>query len=59
MPFNAGIIKEFTGISDPYEVPDDADVTIDTTNVTPAEAAQRVILYLEKEGYIGAETNHT
>ncbi|KPJ93127.1 MAG: adenylyltransferase [Gemmatimonas sp. SG8_17] len=55
----AGIIKEFTGISDPYEVPDDADVVIDTTNVTPAEAAQRVILYLEKEGYIGAETNHT
>jgi len=55
----AGIIKEFTGISDPYEAPDDADVIIDTTNVTPAEAAQRVILYLEKEGYIGAETNHT
>ena len=55
----AGIIKEFTGISDPYEVPDDADVVIDTTNVTPAEAAQRIILYLEKEGYIGAETNHT
>ena len=54
----AGIIKEFTGISDPYEVPDDADVVIDTTNVTPAEAAQRVILYLEKEGYIGAEANH-
>ena len=55
----AGIIKEFTGISDPYEVPDDADVVIDTTDVTPAEAAQRIILFLEKEGYIGAETNHT
>jgi sulfate adenylyltransferase len=55
----AGIIKEFTGISDPYEVPDDADVVIDTTDVTPAEAAQRVILFLEKKGYIGAETNHT
>ncbi len=55
----AGIIKEFTGISDPYEVPDDADVVIDTTSVTPAEAAQRIILYLEKEGYIGTETNHS
>ena len=26
----AGIIKEFTGISDPYEVPEDADLTVDT-----------------------------
>jgi sulfate adenylyltransferase len=50
----AGIIKEFTGISDPYEEPDDADVVIDTTDVTPEEAAQQIILHLEKEGYIGA-----
>ena len=49
----AGILKEFTGISDPYEVPDDADVVIDTTNVTPEEAAQQVILYLERQGYVG------
>jgi len=52
----AGIVKEFTGISDPYEVPADADLTIDTTNVTPEEAAQQVLLHLEKEGYIGAES---
>ncbi len=51
----AGIIKEFTGISDPYEEPDDADVVIDATDVTPEEEAQQIILYLEKEGYIGAE----
>jgi sulfate adenylyltransferase len=48
----AGIVKEFTGISDPYEIPEDADLTIDTTSNTPAEAAQQVILHLEKEGYI-------
>ena len=48
----AGIVKEFTGISDPYEVPADADVTIDTTASTPAEAAQEVLLHLEREGYI-------
>jgi sulfate adenylyltransferase len=48
----AGIVKEFTGISDPYEVPTDADVTIDTTATTPAEAAQEVLLHLEREGYI-------
>ncbi len=51
----AGIIKEFTGISDPYEEPQDADVTIDTTALTPDEAAQRIILHLERQGYISAE----
>jgi len=49
----AGIIKEFTGISDPYEEPEDADVVIDTTDISPEEAAQQIILYLEKEGYLG------
>jgi sulfate adenylyltransferase len=51
----AGIIKEFTGISDPYEEPDHADVVIDATDVTPEEAAHQIILHLEKEGYIGAK----
>ncbi len=51
----AGIIKEFTGISDPYEEPSNADVVIDTTDVKPEEAAHQIILYLEKEGYIGAD----
>jgi len=50
----AGIIKEFTGISDPYEVPEDADLVLDTTELSPDQAAQRVILYLEREGYIEA-----
>ena len=50
----AGIIKEFTGISDPYEVPEDADLKIDTVDTTPEQCAQQVILHLEKEGYIGA-----
>ncbi len=50
----AGIIKEFTGISDPYEVPEDADLMLDTVDTTPEECAQQVFLHLEKEGYIGA-----
>ncbi len=49
----AGIIKEFTGISDPYEVPSDADLELDTSDRTPEESAQRVILHLEREGYLG------
>jgi sulfate adenylyltransferase len=50
----AGIIPEFTGVSDPYETPTDADVTIDTESTSPDEAAQQVLLHLEHEGYIGA-----
>ena len=49
----AGIIKEFTGISDPYEVPEDAELSIDTTDITPEEAADQVIEYLTAEGYLG------
>jgi len=51
----AGIIKEFTGISDPYEVPADADMAFDTTDLAPEECVQDIILHLEREGYIGAE----
>ena len=51
----AGVIKEFTGISDPYEPPGDAEIVIDTADLTPEEAAQEVVLYLEREGYIGGD----
>lgn len=43
----AGEIVDFTGISSPYEPPDDADVVIDTTHTPVEEAARRIrrILY--------------
>jgi sulfate adenylyltransferase len=49
----AGLVKEFTGISDPYETPTNADVVIDATDFTPEEAAQEIILHLEREGFVG------
>jgi sulfate adenylyltransferase len=49
----AGILKEFTGISDPYEVPADAEVTINTGELSAEEAAQEIVLHLEREGFIG------
>jgi sulfate adenylyltransferase len=49
----AGIIKEFTGISDPYEEPADADLALPTTELTPEEEAQEVLLFLEKQGFVG------
>jgi len=49
----AGIVKEFTGISDPYEVPADAEVVINTAELSAEEAAQEIILHLEQQGFIG------
>ena len=50
----AGLITHFTGISDPYEPPGDAEVTIDTSLTTPEEAAERILAHLRREGYLTA-----
>lgn len=50
-----GLIPEFTGISDPYEVPERPELRIDTSDLAPAEAAQEILLYLFKEGYLDSE----
>ena len=48
----AGIIKGFTGVDDPYELPRRPEIMIDTTDLTPDEAAQEILLRLERTGYI-------
>lgn len=48
----AGIIPEFTGISDPYEEPTDAELTVDASTCTPEQAADRIVGYLQGEGYL-------
>lgn len=48
----AGLIKNFTGIDDPYEEPENPEIALDTTSLLPEEAAQEVLLYLEREGYL-------
>ena len=48
----SGAITQFTGISDPYETPSDAELVIDTTDITPEEAAERIAHHLVGEGYI-------
>ncbi|PCH61694.1 MAG: adenylyl-sulfate kinase [Gammaproteobacteria bacterium] len=45
----AGKIKEFTGISDPYEEPESPEIRIDTNGISIEEAAQQVFHYLRKE----------
>jgi len=51
----AGIINQFTGISDPYEEPTDAEIVLDTTFLTPEECARKVFLHLEKAGFINPQ----
>jgi len=48
----AGIIKEFTGVSDPYEVPESPEMVIDTANISPDLAAHRIMLKLESMGFM-------
>ena len=48
----SGALKGFTGIDDPYEKPENCEIVIDTTNISPESAVQEVMLYLEKEGLI-------
>src|SRR4051812_38086241 len=49
----AGEIKNFTGIDDPYEPPEKAEVVLETEKLSPAEAAERVVKYLEANRYFG------
>jgi sulfate adenylyltransferase len=46
------LIKGFTGVDDPYEVPRDAELRIDTSGISPDEAAQEILLFLGRRGYI-------
>jgi sulfate adenylyltransferase len=48
----AGLLKQFTGIDDPYEVPESPELVLDTTQVSPDECAHRVLLKLEYLGFI-------
>jgi bifunctional enzyme CysN/CysC len=42
----SGQLKNFTGIDSPYEPPEDAEIRIDTTSLSPEEAAERIVDYL-------------
>jgi sulfate adenylyltransferase len=48
----AGKLKEFTGISDPYEAPVSPEMRIDTASLSPDLAAHRILVKLESLGYI-------
>jgi sulfate adenylyltransferase len=47
-----GEIKGFTGIDDPFEIPDDAEVSIDTSKLSPDAAAGRILALPERDGLL-------
>ena len=50
-----GEIKEFTGISDPYEEPLDPEILVETDKETPEESVVKVLKRLEEMGRLGSE----
>ncbi|OGQ44447.1 MAG: adenylyl-sulfate kinase [Deltaproteobacteria bacterium RIFCSPLOWO2_02_44_9] len=48
----AGEVKEFTGISAPYEEPLNHEITIDTSKMPVEESTRAIIKYLEETGYV-------
>ena len=48
----SGEIPQFTGVSDPYELPVDPEITLKTNEEEPADSARRVIAKLEELGYL-------
>ena len=47
-----GEIKEFTGVSDPYEPPLNAEITVETESEEPDESAAKIIAYLDERGLL-------
>jgi sulfate adenylyltransferase len=48
----AGLIPEFTGISDPYEAPTDADLVLDTSREPVTDGLGRILALLRSGGWL-------
>jgi adenylylsulfate kinase len=48
----AGEIPEFTGVSDPYEEPENPEIRVETKGKSPEESAQEILDYLEQRELI-------
>jgi len=51
----SGEIKEFTGVSDPYEAPENPEFVCHTESESPEESAEKLLAYLESRGFIPAK----
>jgi len=50
----SGEIKEFTGVSDPYEPPENPELVIDTESQSPEESAKQIVDFLVDRGLLAA-----
>jgi sulfate adenylyltransferase len=48
----AGLLPGFTGVTDPYETPTDADIAIDTSKRSPGDAAELIIRLLKEKDFL-------
>lgn len=53
----AGELRDFTGIDDPYEVPDDAEVVLDTTGTSARDSAEEIVRYLVRKGWLAVDAD--
>ncbi len=51
----SGALPHFTGVTDPYEPPADAELVLDTAQLSPGEASDAIVRLLEHEGYVPPE----
>jgi bifunctional enzyme CysN/CysC len=47
-----GELANFTGIDSPYEAPEQPELRIDTTNLTPEDAADTIVAFLQSRGFL-------
>ena len=50
-----GDLKNFTGIDSPYEAPEHPELRIDTTSLSPEDAAETIVAYLQSRGVLGLD----
>ena len=51
----AGLLTGFTGVDDPYETPEHAEIVVDTTYIEPEQGVELVLDHLRQAGYIGPD----
>ncbi len=51
----SGLLKEMTGIDDPYEAPEHAEIIVDTLDQPPEAAAEQILRDLERLGFLAPE----
>ena len=51
----AGLLTGFTGVDNPYETPEHAEIVVDTTDIEPEQGVELVLDHLRQAGYIGPD----